>query len=130
MLEALAARRQPVFFLRAHFAEGAVEPVRQKQWIVAEAPLAARRPDDDAVDARFELLRMLIRPSEAQRGDEVRAALLRAACAAFDQKRLDAVQRAAEVFLRPGPSGRVNAGFAVERIDTEPGVVGESGEIR
>ena len=49
--------------------------VRQEHWIIAEALVAARRPDQRAVDLGLEVLDMAIRPGDAQRGDEMRLAL-------------------------------------------------------
>src|SRR5258708_4736256 len=68
--QALHVRRQAVFLFRAHLAKGAVEPIGEKDRIVAETPLAARRPYDRSIDAAFERRGLSVRPSEAQGGDE------------------------------------------------------------
>ena len=75
MRQPFPSRRQSVLFLGAHLAEGAVEAVGQEQRVVAEAVVAARRPDDDAIDAALEVLDMAVGPGQAERGDEMRAPL-------------------------------------------------------
>ena len=82
--EATAFGGKPMFFLCAHLAECLVEAVGQEERIVAEAFIAARRPDDGAIDAAFETLDMTVGPGKAQRGNEMRAALFRSSSVAFD----------------------------------------------
>ena len=84
MREATAFGGKPMFFLRAHLTERAVEAVGQEERIIAEAFVAARRPDDGAVDAAFEVLDMTIGPGKAQRGNKMCAALFRSPRIAFD----------------------------------------------
>ena len=60
MREAGARGRQPVLFVAAHLAEAARMTVGQKHRIVAEALAPARRPDQRAVDAAFEVLDMAV----------------------------------------------------------------------
>ena len=106
-----------MFFQRRHFAEGGGESVRQEQRIIAETGVAARRPDDVAIDAAFEFLDVPVRPGETQSRDEMRAALIGRYCAAFDQQRLDAIHRKAKVLVRSGPARRMNARLAIEGLD-------------
>src|SRR3954453_21772412 len=98
-----AVRRQPVLFLGRHLAEGAVVAVRLEQRVVTEAERAARRPDDGSVDRGLELLDMTVRPGDAQRRDEMAAALLRRLGAALDQQALNLVHGEPEILVRPGP---------------------------
>ena len=105
MRQAFAARRQAVFLLARHFAEGAVVAVGQEHRIVAEAFVAARRPDQRAVDARLEFLDMAVRPGDAERGDEMRLALLRRCRAALAQFVFDRLPWRARKFLS-GPAQR------------------------
>src|SRR5437660_540763 len=69
--QAKTPRRQTVLRLAGHFSEGEIITVRQKHRVVAEALLAARRPDQRAVDAALEFLHMAVRPGGAQRRDEM-----------------------------------------------------------
>src|SRR5471032_1238556 len=75
--QALPMRRQAVLLLRAHLAEGAVEPIGEKDRIVAETLIAARRPHDSAIDPALECRDLTVRPREAQSGDESAAPPLR-----------------------------------------------------
>src|SRR5262249_54063834 len=103
MRQALPVRRQPVLLVARHFAEGLIEAVGQEHRIVAEALLAARRPDQRAVDLAFERLGVTVRPGDAQRRDEVRLALLGSKSVALAQARFDALHRVAEVLRLAGP---------------------------
>ena len=128
--QAAAVRRQAVLLLARHLAEGAGLAVRQEQRIVAEAQGAARRPDHGAVHGRLELLDMAVGPGDAQRRDEMPAPALGALGAALDQQALNLVHRETKILVRPGPARRVDAGLTVERIDREPGIVGEGRHVR
>src|SRR5690348_17135924 len=128
MREAFAIWRQSVFFLGVHFAERAVESIRQKQRIVTEAFCAAWGPDGDTIDTAFEIFGVTVGPGKAERGDEVTAPLVRGAGSALDEQRLDAVHRKAEIFIRPRPTRRIDSRLTVERLDDEAGVVGEGGQ--
>ena len=75
--QAFAERRQAVFFLGAHLAEGLIETVGLEHRIVAETTLATRRPDGGAVDCGLKLFEMTVGPGQTQRGDETRAPLFR-----------------------------------------------------
>ena len=63
---ACAARAPAVLLLRAHLAEGAVVAVGQEHRVVAEAFVAARRPDQRAVDAAGESLVLAVGHGEGQ----------------------------------------------------------------
>src|SRR5947199_658082 len=103
-------RRQSVFFLARHFAEGSLLAVRLEQGVVAETPIAARRPYQRAGDARLELLDLAIRPGQAQRRNKLRAAMFRRRYAPRPQLLLDYFHGATEVPIGPRPARRVNSG--------------------
>ena len=111
MREAFARGRQAVLLVGGHLAEGARMAVRQEDRIVAEAGAAARRPDQRAVDAAFELFEMAVGPGEAERRDEMRLALRGLGRAALLQQALDPRHRGGEILARPGPARRMNAGL-------------------
>ena len=101
------------------------ESVGQKQRIVTEAFLAPRRPYHDAIDAGLEFFRVTVGPGKTECGNKVCAALLGHFGAALVQQVVDAGHCGGEIFLRPGPARRMNAGLAAERFDHQPGVVGK-----
>src|SRR5262245_30668541 len=81
--EAFPTRRQAVLFVRTHLAESAVEAVGEKDRIVAETEMAARRPNDFAIDATFEGGELPVGPGDAEGGDEGGAAVIRLPCREF-----------------------------------------------
>jgi len=87
MRKTFAVRRQSVFLVARHFAEGPRMTVRlaigQKHRIITEALFAARRPDQNAVDPRLEFFEMSVRPGDAQSRDEMGATLARCGGAAL-----------------------------------------------
>src|SRR5690242_2034963 len=115
--------RQTVLFLGAHLAKGAVQAVRQKHGIVAETLVAAWRPYRDTIDTAFEILDVTVRPGEAQRGDKMRAPPRRLLGAEREHQIVDAGHRAGKIFVRSRPARRMDAGFAVKRIDAEARIV-------
>src|SRR5580700_9743775 len=106
MRQALAARRQAVFLVARHFAKCARVAVGQEYRIVAETFVAARRPDQGAVDLGLEILDTAVGPGDAERRDEMRLTLFRRGRAAFVQFDLDRLHGAAEILFRPGPARR------------------------
>ena len=102
--------------------------VREKDRIVAEPGLPARREDEDPVHPALESLLYAIRPGERQHADESGAPRRRSR--ARPEFALDASHGGAEVFRRPGPSRRINARRPVERIDAKPGIIGERDQSR
>src|SRR5580698_6222604 len=107
MRKPFAARRQAVFFLARHLAERAIVPVRQEHRIVAETLVAARRPDQRAVDARFKVFKMPVGPGHAERGYKAAATLLGRGLAEFPQFVIDRLHREVEVFLWSRPTRRI-----------------------
>src|SRR5512143_3950443 len=56
-----------------HLAEGLAAALGQEDRVVAEAALAARRPDEAPVDMALEALDMAVGPGERERADEMGA---------------------------------------------------------
>ena len=119
---------KPCFSSLAHFAESAVVAVGQKHRIVAKTLIAARRPNQNAVDAGLEFLGMAVRPGDAERRDEMRLAALRGRGAAVAQFFFDRLHGAAKIPLGSGPARGVNSGLAAERVDDQAGIVGKGGK--
>ena len=114
-----------MFLLVRHLAEGAGVAAGQEHGIVAETFLAARRPDEDAVDLGLEFLDVSVGPGEAQRADELRLASAARKRAALAQLVFHRLHGAAEVLVGPRPARRIDAGITIERIDGQPGIVRE-----
>src|SRR5919198_4476651 len=115
--EAFPRGRQTMLLYVRHLAECKRVPVRQKHRIVAEAVLAARGPDQSALDHSVELLHVAIGPGEAERAHELRLAFAGRVRAALAQPAFDRLHGSLKVLGRTRPAGRVNTGFAAERID-------------
>src|SRR3546814_20501373 len=65
-------RADRVFGVGIHLAEGLVAAIGQEDGIVAEPLVAARRPDERAVDPAFEPFDMAVGPGERERADDMR----------------------------------------------------------
>src|SRR3546814_7379322 len=85
--------------------------------IVAEPLVAARRPDERAVDPAFEPFDMAVGPGERERADEMRVAA--GVGAGVAQPGFDAAHRFVEIApgLGFGPARREDAGLTVERVE-------------
>ena len=105
-------------------------PVGQERRIIAETGGAARRPDQSSIGAGLDLFEMAVGPGDAQRGYEMRLALVRRGGAAFLQQTLDPAHRRHEILALAGPARREDAGCAVQRIDHEAGIVGKGRQLR
>ena len=70
LLEGAAPMAGRVFLAGFHLAEATLGSGRHEDRIVAEAPVAARRPAHHAVHPAQERVRMPVRPADAQRADE------------------------------------------------------------
>ncbi|MGY4328665.1 hypothetical protein ACVWWG_003082 [Bradyrhizobium sp. LB7.2] len=79
-------------------------PIGQKHRVVAEAGGAARRPHQRAVDARLDLFEMIVGPCDAERGNEVRLALVGRGRAALLQQPFDLRHRRGKILARTGPA--------------------------
>jgi len=104
MRQPLAFGRQSMLFLWGHLAEGAVEAVGPKKWIVTKTFVAPRRPYRNSVYPALELLNMVVGPCEAQGSHEMRAPLVRTLGASLNQQRLDAIHCRAKILVGPCPS--------------------------
>src|SRR5690606_23314889 len=110
--------------LRRHFSEGFGLAFGHEDRIVAEAPLAAWRPDKLTAHDPLETLDMPVRPGKRKHADEARPAVDLAVPVCLRLKAvLDLLHGEPEVFRGTGPAGRINAGRAGEPIAGEPGIV-------
>src|SRR6201989_1465646 len=125
----ISQRRQSVLFEAGHLAESAVETIGQEHRIITETGAAARRPDQRSVHARLDFRDMIVGPGHAERGDEMRLALVGCCRAAFLQQPLDPRHRRVEILARSGPARGKQPRRAIQRIDHEPLIVGKSGEL-
>src|SRR5215217_6254485 len=92
------ARRQAMFLVGGHFAEGAVVPVRQEHRVVTKALRAARRPNQRTVNPRFKFFNMAVRPSEAERRNEMGPPPVGGNCTALEQQSLNFLHRGGKIF--------------------------------
>ena len=92
--------------------------------VVAEAVSAAGRKGECPIHAPLDGLAMTVRPAERERTDEIGRRANRFA-PARRKFRLDTRHRHPKFFSRPRPSGRIDAGRAVERRHDEAGIVGK-----
>src|SRR5437868_14522017 len=104
MREALPVGRQPVLLFATHLPESKVKSVRQQHRIVSEAFLAARRPDQRAIDDSLEFFDMAIRPRDRQYRDEMRLAAVRREGIALAQAGLHLFHGVAEISVLAGPA--------------------------
>ena len=106
--------------------------IRLEHRIIAEALVAARRPDKCTFHFTAEILRMTVGPAQAQNGNEAGCTLCRLGGALFLQGPFDLFHRHEKIaagtigLLRP--IGGVDARRAVERIDAKTGIVGKCGQ--
>src|SRR3954454_15794801 len=123
---ARAVRRYCMLLDRHHLAEGFIVSIRAKDRVIAEAFRATRREDQFAVDAALELLNMPVGPGDAERGHE--RGTKRGPRGAGREFALDLAHRRAEIAGVPGPTGGIDAGRAVERLDAEARIRCEGGQ--
>src|SRR4051794_4621835 len=142
LAEGVGAVADAVLFGRVHLAERDVAADRLEHRIVAEAPVAARRPDEAAVDPAFEPFAMAVRPAQSERTDEMGVAARLGA--ELLQLILHPAHRETEIaaalhlaragggrhgrIARKRPARRMDAGAAVQGLDAEPAIVGQSGQ--
>src|SRR5947209_1664434 len=104
MRQALPARRQSMLFVARHLAECPCMAIRQKHGIIPEPLIAARRPEEGAIDACLEFFRMPVRPRHAERRNEMRPALSGCQRAALAQFFFHHFHCAAEILFLSGPA--------------------------
>src|SRR5689334_19585588 len=63
---------QRQFLLRTHLAESLLIAIWYKHWIIAEAPIASRRPDHAPARFAFEGLDLAVRRGQSQHANEAR----------------------------------------------------------
>src|SRR5260221_14137907 len=102
-----------------HFAKSHITTLGQEHGIIAKTTLAARRPDERAVDLAFEILDMAVGPGNRQHADEMRAPPVRQSGALCRKLLFDIAHGKGEILGRSCPAGRIDAGIAVERIDAD-----------
>src|SRR5260370_2910425 len=73
MRQAESPGRQAMFFRTRHLAEREIIAIGKKNGIVPKPFVAARRPNQRAIDAAFKLLDMAVRPGDPQRRPQVPA---------------------------------------------------------
>ena len=131
------ARRRAARWLMACFSAGSISPNvmvaagRHEHRVVAEAALAARRPDQRAVDLALEASRTW--PSgqaQRQRADELGARRSGVWPPRAAARARPAPCASAKSLSGPGPARRVDAGRAVQRRRREAGIVGQRRQRR
>src|SRR5258707_7625234 len=110
MRQAESPGRQAMFFRTRHLAEGEIIAIRKKNRIVAKPFLAARRPNQRAIDSAVKLLHMAVRPGDAQRRHEVGGPGLWRHGAVMTQLLVDFLHSCPKILARASPSGRMDAG--------------------
>ena len=119
-----------MLLLVRHLAKGAGVTVRQKHRVVAKTFGAAGRPHQRAVNNGLEFLDVTVRPGDAERTYEMRPAFVLRPCPAFAQLVLHHLHGAAKVPVGAGPARGMNTGRAAERVDGQPGIIGERRQAR
>src|SRR3984893_11568671 len=115
MRQADPLRRQPVFLHARHLPESEIIAIRKKHWVVAEALVAARWPDQRAIHTAFELLNVAVRPCNAQRGHELGTARLWIYGSAGMRLLGDPPHGSLEILVRACPTSRMDAGGPRQR---------------
>src|ERR1700719_3175410 len=110
MRQAESPWRQTVFLHARHLPESEIIAIRKKHRVVAEALVAARRPDQRTIHTTFELLNVAVRPCNAQRRYEIRTTGLWGYCTASMQLLVDSPHGSLEILVRTCPTSRVDAG--------------------
>src|SRR4051812_39021871 len=101
--EGVGAVADAVLLVRLDLAEGEGPALGDEHRVVAEAAVAARRPDQVPVDLAAEGLGVSVGPGERERRDEMGAPVRLAL-----QLRLDAGHRDREILGRPRPARRID----------------------
>src|SRR5258708_12711728 len=114
---------QAVFLHICHLPERDVIAIGKKNRIVAKPPVAARRPNQRAIDTAFKLLDVAVRPGDAQCRHEMRGAGLWRCGAAVMQLLVDLFHSRPKILVRACPSGRMDAGRTAQGIDRNPAVI-------
>src|SRR5258708_12377477 len=121
---------QAVFLHICHLPERDVIAIGKKNRIVAKPPVAARRPNQRAIDTAFKLLDVAVRPGDAQCRHEVRGAGLWRYGAAVMQLLVDLFHSRPKILVRACPPGRMDAGRTAQGIDRKPGATRKARQAR
>src|SRR6202011_3257776 len=111
--EGAGAVTDPMFLCRLDFAEGRLPALGHEHRVVAEAALAARRPDQGSCDLAAEQVEIAVAPGERQHRDEEGAAVLLAEFA------MHALHRDAKILGRAGPARGIDPRRAAQSRDDE-----------
>src|SRR5690554_603068 len=98
-----------VLLSRGHFAEGACFTIRYKDRIIAKALIAARRPNQTALNAPLEMFDFPRRGGHSQGADEFCTSIGRIA-----EFLLDTLHGVRKVLVSTGPAGRIDAGLTIQ----------------
>jgi hypothetical protein len=107
---------QAVLCFTRHLAEGLVQAIRQKNRIVSETLVTARRPYELSCYIGRKLFQMSIWPSDTQCRYEMGSALSRHDSIERSQFRLDEFHGSFEISMGTGPARRVDARLATECV--------------
>src|SRR5690242_10615144 len=91
-----------------HFTKGLAPALGQEHRIIAEAALAARRPDESAMHLAAEILDMAVRPGDREHAHEMRLACIGRCCAPSFELLLDIAHGKGEVLGWSGPACRID----------------------
>src|SRR5947207_1499359 len=106
--EGYGAVRDFMLGIWVHFAKSHITSLGQEHGIIAKATLAARRPDERAMDLAFEILDMAVGPGNRQNTDEMRAPLVRQSSAPCRKLFLHIAHSEGEILGRSCPAGRID----------------------
>ena len=110
------------FFLRVHLAKCHLVPVCNKDRIISESVMAARRPDKLTIDPAFKNRLVAIWPDQSQNADEMGAAII----ALHRGKRaVYLLHGQNEVLVWSSPARRINTGRTIQGRNHQPGIIGK-----
>ena len=98
-------------------AERAGIAIGKKHRVVTEAFFAPGRPNQSSRNVALEYLAMTVRPGQGKGTDELRVAVR-----VIADFRIHPRHCGIEVLFRPAPARGIDAGRAVQRIDSENGI--------
>jgi hypothetical protein len=122
LVEGTGAMAHGVLHMRIDLAEGLVPAFGHENRIIAEPKPAARRKGEMAMDFALKDFDLAMRHGERQGADEFGRTVPRVLGQQFV---FDPRHRLGKIFIWSRPARRMNAGFALQSIDPEPGIVGQ-----
>src|SRR5258708_19902766 len=120
MRQAESVGRQAMFFRPRHLAEGEIIAIGKKNGIVAKPFVAARRPNQRAIDSAFKLLDMAVRPGDAQRRHEVGGPGLWRHGAVMTQLLVDFLHNSPKILARASPPAHIHPSPTPSSLDPTP----------